>query len=196
MKQNAFELAKAFGYLSHSEVVGIKAIATILPEGAVCVNLGAGSGTSSLAVCEDRPDLLATFHTIDISPSGPLGGLENERIAFKLGYIDGHPIQLLGDTIGFGKSWPKDKKIDYLFIDDDHSAEHLQEEIDVWLPLLADNAIVAFHDYGSVNWSGVKGVVDKMMVEHPELKPWYLVRTLFVFKKGEIYTKEPHAPTS
>lgn len=189
MIQDAFMLAKSFGYLTYWEVIGLKAIAGMIPAGSVCVNLGAGSGTSSLAVCEDRPDLIDTFYSVDISASSPLGGLENERMAFLYDDITEFPKQILGDTIQVGKTWGGGK-ITYLFIDDDHSYEHLSEELGVYLPLLADDAIIAFHDYGRKEWPGVKQAVD----EHIELEQILLLSTLIAFKKGNLISVESYAP--
>lgn len=50
-------------------------------------------------------------------------------------------------------------KINFLFIDGDHSYEAVKDDIDFWLPKLNSGAAVVFHDYG---WAeGVKRVVNE-----------------------------------
>lgn len=41
----------------------------------------------------------------------------------------------------------QDKSIDYLYIDDSHSPDHVKREIEVWLPKMASKGIIAGHDY-------------------------------------------------
>ena len=52
-----------------------------------------------------------------------------------------------------------DDKINFLFIDGDHSYEFVKDDIDSWLQKLNSGAVVIFHDYG---WAeGVKKAVDE-----------------------------------
>ena len=49
------------------------------------------------------------------------------------------------------------KKVDFLFIDGDHTYEGVKSDVDNWIPKLNDKATVIFHDIG---WSiGVQRVV-------------------------------------
>jgi len=156
----AMELSNAFGYLFAEEVTFLQTLAYKIPKGGVCVNIGAGPGTSSLAILETRPDLTPTFYTVDISTGGPLGGLQNEVNAFNNAGLT-VPNQVLGDSKEVGKTW--NKQIDYLFIDGDHSWDGAKGDIDAWFPHLKPGAIVAFHDYDSVNWGDIKRLVDYTM---------------------------------
>ena len=80
-KTTAYSLSDWLNYLSHDEIDFIKDIANKpTKQSPVIVNIGAGAGTSGLAFAEARPN--ADLYTIDISPGGPLGGLEGERNAF------------------------------------------------------------------------------------------------------------------
>lgn len=50
-----------------------------------------------------------------------------------------------------------DKKVDFIFIDGDHSYEGVKKDIDLWIPKLNPNALVILHDIG---WAeGVQRVV-------------------------------------
>jgi len=162
VSKTAAELAKAFGYLTLGEVGAIKLIASgfsdAYPE---FVNIGAGSGTSSLAMAEANPT--ARIITIDISDGGPLGGLENERNAFKNANRP-HPIQICNTSHAAAKVWPETQKIDFLFIDDGHQEPEIRGDIEGWLPHMREGGVVAFHDYGAKVWPDVKMVVDELML--------------------------------
>lgn len=167
-KTTAYSLSDWLGYLSRGEVDFIKKLATdIKARNPVIVNIGAGAGTSGLAFREARPD--ADLYTVDISPGGPLGGLDSERNAF-----DGadllYPTQILGDSKEVGKEWRL--KIDLLFIDGDHTTDGVIGDIDAWIDHVKRGGIIVFHDYGindNNKWSNIKVVVDERMIEYRQI---------------------------
>ena len=161
-KSKAMLLSDAFGYLFAGEVLLLQRIARELPAGSIVVNLGSGTGTSSLAVIEANPDVV--LYTVDISPGGPLGGLENEWNAFQNAGIPFKHQQILGDAIEVGRGWNKGK-ITLLIVDDDHSYDHVLEEVKVWKKHVDTGSLVLFHDYESANWADVVRVVDETMSE-------------------------------
>lgn len=178
----ALELANAFGFLFPGEVFLIQAIAQSLKDNAVMVCLGTGVGTGSLAMAEMKPD--ARLYSIDISEGGPFGGLENERNAFDSANIRPYPLQTLGDSTKVHTRWDiisHKAKIDFLFIDADHSAEALTKDIDGWTPFVRKGGYIAFHDYESVNWHDVTSTVDLKMKDNWRLV--HVVDTLIVFQR-------------
>lgn len=52
----------------------------------------------------------------------------------------------------------EDNSISFLFIDADHSYEGVLEDIELWLPKVAEGGVIAGHDY---DWTGVKKAVDE-----------------------------------
>lgn len=57
-----------------------------------------------------------------------------------------------------------DKKVDFLFIDGDHSYEGVKSDVADWFPKLNNDAIVIFHDIG---WAeGVQRVVEESVRPH------------------------------
>jgi len=148
MTEHAEKLQQAFGFLYVAEVALFKKLAAALPAGAVYVNIGAGVGTSSLAVVEANPALKA--YTVDISEGGPFGGLQNEVNAFSPTGLP-LPIQILGDSKKVGKEW-ENGPIDFLFIDGDHSYEGCRGDIEAWRPHVKRGGIIALHDYQKDVW--------------------------------------------
>lgn len=60
--------------------------------------------------------------------------------------------------------WPG-PPIGLLFLDDDHAYEAVLANIQAWTPHLADDAVLAFDDYGHPDWPGVKQAVDEMAAD-------------------------------
>ena len=155
------DLSRAFGYMTLDEVRALQTVVASLGENATIVNVGAGTGTSGMAIIEERPDLRRTTWTVDISAGGPNGGLKNERNAFEGAKLIG-PNQILDDSRHAAKVWGNGL-IDLAFIDDGHLEPEIRGDILGWLPHMKPHSYIAFHDYGSPFWADVKTVVDELM---------------------------------
>lgn len=154
---HAFELARRIGYLSERECLALQVACWSLPADAVAVNIGAGAGTTSLAMKEARPGWQMV--TVDIDPGSVYGGLENERNAFhEFGWDALLPKQILGDS---GKVEWNAGLIDFILIDADHTERGLTADMENWLPHVRVGGLVAFHDYHRTEWPDVAGCVDR-----------------------------------
>jgi predicted O-methyltransferase YrrM len=68
-------------------------------------------------------------------------------------------VELRGTSHEIAKDF--DKKVDFLFIDGDHSYEGVKSDVEDWFPKLNNGAIVIFHDIG---WAeGVQRVVQEFV---------------------------------
>lgn len=152
----AFELARRIGYLSERECLALQVACWSLPADAVAVNIGAGAGTTALAIKEARPGWKLT--TVDIDPGSAYGGLQNERNAFhEFGWDALLPNQILGDS---GKVRWDGPAIDFILIDADHTERGLLADMENWLPHMRIGGFVVFHDYHRTEWPDVAGLVD------------------------------------
>jgi len=159
MGNDSYSLAKSFGYMTQDEVRMLKhAIRMIASETPVLVNIGAGAGTSALAMREEKPS--AMIFSVDVSKGGPLGGFEGETNAFRNAGLAA-PAQILGESHEVAKEW--DKKIDLIFIDDGHLEPEIRGDIEGWLPHVKTDGFLVFHDYGSPRWPDVMRVVNELM---------------------------------
>lgn len=163
----AIKLSQAFGFLREWEVLALQVavrdvVYACLPGKPKIVNVGAGAGTSGLSIVEAGADPHFVW-TVDICPGGPLGGLENERNAFKNAGSLVLPVQILGDSKVVGQTW-KEGVLDLVFIDGDHSPEGIAGDITAWLPWVKrPGGWMLFHDYHSNNWPAVVEAVDRML---------------------------------
>ena len=150
MKEHTKNLVNAFGFLKIEEAELLMQTAEKLKVNAMVVNIGAGVGTSALAVIEQRPDLAKLVFTIDArDDDNPFGGLLNERNAFRNANMTNLlPNQIKSDSSTAGLAWEKGN-IDLLIIDADHTYEGVVKDINAWIPHLVINGFVAFHDYNN-----------------------------------------------
>lgn len=181
---NSEELAQAFGYLTLDEVTFIKELVDKLPEDPLIVNIGAGAGTSALAMLEERDDIY--LMTIDLFQGPrPEGGLANEKVALeKAGINLDRYIQIKGDSLEV--EWLLEDPIDCLFIDGNHSYNHVKTEIKLWMLHLNSDGIIALHDCklpGDIEdvWPGVRQAVDELLTDEYPLIGY--VDTLIAFSK-------------
>ena len=50
--------------------------------------------------------------------------------------------------------------LDFVFLDGDHTYEHVKEDISLWLPKIRQGGLFVFHDYGG-RYAGVKKAVNR-----------------------------------
>ena len=188
MDKAALHIGHAFGYLTDDEIALLQRVAASLPKGAVVVNIGAGVGTSALAVIEERNNLAKTFYTIDNREHHHFGGLQNERNAFKVAEMTQLlPQQIKGDSKQIGKEW-KGASVDFLIIDGDHTYDGCHGDMKAWEPHLKEGALVAIHDYSDAykfHTPEVFPAVNDRMKQTKKYKRIELVYTMLLLKYGE-----------
>lgn len=183
MAHTGESLQAAFKYLFPAEVPALKELVRSLPRNPAIVNIGAGSGTSALAIMEARHDVF--LRTVDIqledSPFGCL--IAEQRIIDEAGYgnVNGmgqRYLQVHSDSKVYGKEFSDAGfKVDMVFIDGDHSYEGCTGDIQAWLPNIKPGGIIAVHDYKkhllTYNeetcphprpWPGVDRAVDELLL--------------------------------
>lgn len=162
------------GYLFEDEVTKMQQMARELPPGAVVINIGAGGGTSGLLFAEILGED-GYLYTIDITnESSPLGCLEGERAVFKsagLYHLLGENwFQIHGDSKEVGASWDG-PKVDFVFIDGDHSYDGCVGDIVSWWPHLKVGGLMAIHDYGKDDIDFQAQQKAGKIVPHPKSYP-------------------------
>lgn len=166
----------------NSEIDEIKRIAKGLPANPIVVIIGAGVGCSSMAILEERKDVII-FSIDNLFPTKQPMYRPGERANLvEAGWWEtGRVIQIWGESQIVGKHWPV--KYDYLLIDGDHRYPGVAEDIRLWLPHAKVGAIVSLHDYASKEKkpkAGVKQAVDeKILGKHRQIS---LVHWLITFQ--------------
>jgi len=126
-----------------------------IPKTGLVVNLGVYRGKSCMVFCEG----LGSHRVVGIDNwrGGKNGGIGS---SFELAkeYIEEfgyNPEIITGDSC---ESYDI-REIACLFIDTKHTAIQLENELQIWMPLLLDDAVVMLHDYHD-QYSCYKGFID------------------------------------
>lgn len=150
------------------------------------------------------------FYTIDIFTDDTVF----EKVSTELTSAGCHVIK--GASVAVGQKWPADRKLDFLFIDGDHSFPHITPagnqtgvmlDIITWHSHLKPGGILAFHDYtgtsshyGEISLMGVEFAVD-CLCRHPAYEFIGRKESIVAFRKiGEhivtpiIHLKKPVSP--
>lgn len=182
----SLKLARAFRYITDDECRTLGFVALRIGIGVTdprFVNIGAGSGTSSLTMYEACPDAIIT--TIDISEEGPLGGLQNEINAFKIAkYETNVPKQILGNSQTIWREYPGLSNLDLIFIDGDHQEDGVRKDLTAWWERLRVGGFLIGHDYGRDVWPDVKMVFDEF-IPIKKARVVIIADTMIVIKKVE-----------
>ncbi len=172
----AMEVAERdnWGFLREIEVPVLYELVRLAIDGKthspLFVNVGAGHGTSSLAMAEACPQ--AEIYTID----GDTWFLKCERDTFMMAGIK-PPHQI--HTNSHAPDLIFEHESDLIFIDADHREEELRADILKWLQYIRNDGIMAFHDYDHPNYPGVKIAVDELMDGQEEV---LLIETIKAFR--------------
>ncbi len=180
LSETAYEVSNWLGYLSHPEVDAIKTIVNLLPPNPHVINIGAGAGTSGLAIMETRPDVILT--TVDKTlESHPYGCLEGEyQVLMNSGILPAagdRYHQIHGDSKEVGKYWKDNNQpVDFVFVDGDHSYEGARGDISIWLNNINTDGYMAVHDYKKVGHYARTHKNEKFDIStYALIKPWFHV---------------------
>lgn len=164
-------------YCQVSDVELIKKTVRGLPENPLCINIGAGMGTSSLSMLEARHDSTVISVDIDDCPY-------ESQVMQETGFCNTNRYKFIKqESQEFGRNFERET-VDFVFIDGGHKYEECYEDALVWYKALKPNGIMAFHDYESPMLENVKRAVDDVA---KVLKLGFVVRrgTLVVYRKVE-----------
>jgi predicted O-methyltransferase YrrM len=178
--RTAHNLVDWQGYLYHDEVDLLHRLAARIKktthhgsDDPVFVNIGAGAGTSTIALLEGNAD--AIVYSVDIrADESPEYTNEHLRLPEANPTIARRVIRIWGDSRKVGRVWPFGA--DLIFVDGGHDYEEVKADIEAWYDKIWVGGIIAFHDYGfketdgSEQWPGVRRAVDEFAGwAHPKL---------------------------
>lgn len=141
-RDNAKKLAASRMFLLAEDVDLIQQLVREQPAGILCViDLGAGSGTTALAVLDERADTQIT--TIDISAENVAWAEKAVRNC----YPHADWLGVVGDASEITPTRDNMDLIDLLLHDASHEREHVEADIRSWLPYLRpDTGRIWVHD--------------------------------------------------
>lgn len=107
----------------------------------VIVELGVRSGATTIPLLKAAEINNAEVHSVDILDKP--NHIPNKYSKFWTFYKK--------NSLDFLQDWPKNKKIDLVYIDDWHSYEHVKKELDILDELVSPSTVILLHDlmYGN-----------------------------------------------
>lgn len=119
---------------------------------ATIVELGVYNGTSFFSFCQavERLDLNTSCYGVDTWQGDEHAGFYNDEVYNRVkNYNDNHYSRfatLIRSSFDEARPYFVDRSVSLLHIDGLHTYEAVKHDFETWLPTLADNAIVVFHD--------------------------------------------------
>lgn len=171
---------KINGWLTTQEAIGLNKVAKLMPENATVVEIGSWQGKSTFCILSGlKSGKVYAIDPFDAS-AGDEDPSEDEYQKRAKGidlldifknnvsqFLDAGKVKILK---GFSNQYHNDfEKIDFLFIDGDHSIKGCKEDYDLYANKVAKGGYIAFHDY---------------YPNRPELGPTHVIK--------EIISKEQH----
>jgi predicted O-methyltransferase YrrM len=144
------EIDKLEGHFGLNEGYLVFKIARSLKNNSVIVEIGAFKGKSTCFIAEGIGSKQIQFFTIDTWYNDAMQEGRQDVFADFLKNIEPYKDKitpLRGYSYEVRKNWPDERKIDFLWIDGDHSYEGVTRDTQDWLPLVKKNGFVCFHDY-------------------------------------------------
>lgn len=72
-------------------------------------------------------------------------------------------IELIQEYSQYAVSKFEDKSIDFIYIDANHTYESVKNDLQLYLPKLKSNSVIAGHDYCDIKWPGVIKAVNEVL---------------------------------
>ena len=158
----AHALAASRRMLALEDVDLIREVASQLPAGATVVDVGAGSGTTALAIFAERDDLRVVSIEADVNTMNWCRQAV-ENVGASEGWDD-----RVEDAVEAAASFP-DAHASFIILDAAHEEDDVRAELEAWLPKLAPGGYLLVHDYDAYTapnfYPGVKAAVDPFIAK-------------------------------
>ncbi len=170
MLSDAYALAHTRRMACADDIGLLATVMDMMPDVPTIVQLGAGSGTMSLAVYAIRPHCFMV--TVDIDQQN----LNWEAQALTNSTGDSSILkhaQLHSASKRAGENY-RAVNVDLLIVDADHSYEGVKNDLIAWMPNMTKDSLIYVHDYDGTkapeSYPGVKAACDEVMGKRPKLK--------------------------
>jgi len=139
------------------------------------VEVGTQRGIFAKVLCENNPQLHLSCVDPWSSPNEKVQKAHNEKYAIALQNLNDHNVSIIRKASMDAVGDFKDKSLDFVYIDGDHSFESCILDILHWTKKVKSGGIVAAHDYHPfVGIDVILAVNAYTRANH--IDPWYVTR--------------------
>ena len=167
---DAYALANSRQMACKDDIALLAAVMSDLPEAPNIVQLGAGSGTMSLAIYGVRAD--AFLLTVDRDQVN----LDWEALALSNSTGDSSILKhavICNDSRKAGDNY-RAVNIDLLIVDANHDYDNVKADLIAWMLNMKKEGLIFVHDYDGTKaprqYPGVKEACDEVLGKRPKLK--------------------------
>ena len=144
-----------------------------------CVEVGVAGGTYSEILCKNNPNIelaCVDFWEPYIHGYGKYS-VDRQARAYKsaINKLSKYNVQFLKMSSMDALKHFKDKSLDFVYVDANHTFDHTAMDIICWSKKLRPGGIMGCHDYYHFRWSGVVEAVDAYVKCH-NIVPWYVIK--------------------
>lgn len=167
------------GYLWRREGARLAFLAAQVPDDQVIVEIGSNRGKSAAFLARgSKAGNGVKVHCVDLWETGGQGeynhlGFDQPETheTFRRQIADVKVKSMIvehqGHSVEVGENWTG-PKVGLLFLDGDHRYEAVAADLEAWIPHLAEEAFICFHDYTkherkSTQFPGVVQLVDEVL---------------------------------
>lgn len=163
MLNDAYALARSRRMASEEDIALLATVMNTFGPKPTVVQLGAGSGTMSLAIFGVRPEALLV--TVDNNSENLHWA--NQALTNSTGnYSILNHLAIHKDSQRAGREYMV-RDVDLLIIDADHSYEGVKGDIVAWMPVMVEGGLIFVHDYDGSEapeqYPGVKEACDEVL---------------------------------
>jgi predicted O-methyltransferase YrrM len=156
----SFDKALAIqGWMTERELAFLYSLGLSVGDGATVVEVGCWKGRSSVAICEAlREKLDVSFYAVDTfsgdehNPAmhqrhGEELGADRVYAQFQENTADYSFVHIVREPSADASHAFIDGSIDWLFIDAEHTFDHVRSDVQRWYPKVKPGGIISGHDY-------------------------------------------------
>ena len=145
---HARAVGDAWSLQSATRPINLAALLDLARGAHTVVELGTATGWTTVALAIDDPDRHVTSYDPIVQPNrAAYVALAPEGARARIDFVQAPGAD--GPLVGGPRA------VEFLFIDSTHERAGTAAEFRAWLPCLAADAVVAFHDYGHPEFPGV-----------------------------------------
>lgn len=156
-RRTAWKAVDTFSLTSTTRPKDLAILLSIAARSTTVVELGSATGWTAISLALASPERrVFSYDPVDRRERARYLNLVDVRARARIEFITAPGVA--GPAPGVAGP-PPGLPVDFLYVDSSHEYEQTLDELRVWLPVLAEGAVIAFDDYEHPGFPGVRAAV-------------------------------------